>query len=162
MYVSKVISGGQTGADQGGLYAARDRNIATGGWAPRGYRTENGSEVELLKGFGLKEASSSNYTWRTEMNVRDSDLTLLFATKPTSSGSLKTMEYCLSLGKPFFFVKTLHVTESKLAKLIKYYFMDYYEQERPLVLNIAGNRESVSPGIQEFTRRFLSESFTYL
>ena len=51
----KIISGGQTGADLGGLEGARDAGIETGGWAPAGYRTEIGDQEELLKGFGLKE-----------------------------------------------------------------------------------------------------------
>jgi hypothetical protein len=33
--LSKVVSGGQTGADQGALHAPRAADIATGGWAPR-------------------------------------------------------------------------------------------------------------------------------
>jgi hypothetical protein len=37
-----VISGGQTGADQGGLRATRACGIPTGGWAPRGWLTEAG------------------------------------------------------------------------------------------------------------------------
>jgi hypothetical protein len=35
-----IISGGQTGADQGGLFAAEILKIKTGGYAPKGYRTE--------------------------------------------------------------------------------------------------------------------------
>ena len=35
----KVISGGQTGADQAGLVAARRFGIPTGGWMPRGWKT---------------------------------------------------------------------------------------------------------------------------
>ena len=37
-----IISGGQTGADQGGLLAARKSGIQTGGWCPLGWRTELG------------------------------------------------------------------------------------------------------------------------
>ena len=29
-----IVSGGQTGADQGGLEAAKEAGIRTGGWAP--------------------------------------------------------------------------------------------------------------------------------
>jgi hypothetical protein len=34
--LTRLISGGQTGADQGGLRAARAAGIETGGWAPLG------------------------------------------------------------------------------------------------------------------------------
>ena len=37
---SKIISGGQTGADMGGLLAAKDLGIRTGGWMPKGWLTE--------------------------------------------------------------------------------------------------------------------------
>lgn len=38
----KIVTGGQTGADQGALLAARAAGIATGGWAPLGWMTEDG------------------------------------------------------------------------------------------------------------------------
>lgn len=38
----KIISGGQTGADQGALQAAHSLNIPTGGYAPFNYNTELG------------------------------------------------------------------------------------------------------------------------
>ena len=38
----KIESGGQTGADQAGLRAARAERLETGGWAPKGWETEEG------------------------------------------------------------------------------------------------------------------------
>lgn len=38
----RIISGGQTGADQGALVAAKQLGIETGGWTPRGFLTEAG------------------------------------------------------------------------------------------------------------------------
>ena len=35
--LEKVITGGQTGADQGALRAARAAGIPAGGWAPLGW-----------------------------------------------------------------------------------------------------------------------------
>jgi hypothetical protein len=40
----KIISGGQTGVDRLALDVAKSLNIATGGTAPNGYLTENGSD----------------------------------------------------------------------------------------------------------------------
>lgn len=62
--VEKIISGGQTGADRGGLEAARTLGIPTGGTAPRGYLTETGPD-ESLREFGLTESKSSAYVVRT-------------------------------------------------------------------------------------------------
>src|SRR4051794_20445226 len=43
MALTRVISGGQTGAAQAGLHAARRGGLPTGGWAPRGWLVENGT-----------------------------------------------------------------------------------------------------------------------
>ena len=48
-----VISGGQTGVDQAALRAARSCGIPTGGWAPRGWLTEDGP-APWLADYGLK------------------------------------------------------------------------------------------------------------
>ena len=40
--IGKIISGGQTGVDQAALRAAKACGIPTGGWAPKGWRTEDG------------------------------------------------------------------------------------------------------------------------
>ena len=45
--IERVISGGQTGSDQGRLRAARACSIATGGGAPRGWLTEAGPALRL-------------------------------------------------------------------------------------------------------------------
>lgn len=53
--LTKIISGGQTGADEGGLEGARLLGIPTGGTAPKGYRTENGPNLTLRDTYGLVE-----------------------------------------------------------------------------------------------------------
>jgi hypothetical protein len=52
--LTKVISGGQTGADQAGWRAARAFGIPTGGWMPLEFRTERGPCPELAA-FGAVE-----------------------------------------------------------------------------------------------------------
>ena len=49
-----IISGGQTGADQAGLHAARRAGLPTGGTAPRLWMTEDGP-APWLADFGLVE-----------------------------------------------------------------------------------------------------------
>jgi hypothetical protein len=43
MRVAKVVSGGQTGADRGGLEASQRCGVPTGGWVPHGRRAEDGA-----------------------------------------------------------------------------------------------------------------------
>lgn len=47
--IEKVISGGQTGADVGGVLAARLHHIKTGGWMPKGWKTLNGARLTRRK-----------------------------------------------------------------------------------------------------------------
>ena len=64
--VERIVSGGQTGVDQGALLAAIDLQIEHGGWCPKGRICEDG-QISLR--FQLKESHSSKYSIRTEQNV---------------------------------------------------------------------------------------------
>ena len=44
MLISKIISGGQTGADRAALDVAIEFGIPHGGWIPKGRKTERGLE----------------------------------------------------------------------------------------------------------------------
>lgn len=83
--IEKIISGGQTGADQGGLLAAKELGIKTGGYIVRAYMTENGPAPWLAE-YGLIELPDYNYPARTRKNVQESDATALFG-RLTERGS---------------------------------------------------------------------------
>lgn len=151
MKISKVISGGQTGADQAGLFAARESNIATGGWAPKGWRTDDGSSPWLAD-YGLEEHSSSAYPPRTRTNVSQSDLTLIFGNS-SSPGCTLTKRCCNELNKPFELIK--HFSGSEMDKII----LRLDSLPDNLTINIAGNREKSLPGIGEKTKMFLKMLF---
>lgn len=99
MILRKVISGGQTGADQAGLMAAFKCGIETGGTAPSNYYTDNGPNP-LLELLGLKAEGS--YRQRTIKNVKDSDGTVLITVTPNSSGSVLTRNEAIRQSKPFY------------------------------------------------------------
>lgn len=150
MRVVQVISGGQTGADQGALFGARDCNIATGGVAPQGWRTDVGP-APWLASFGLYEHTNSRYDSRTAENVRISDGTLWFG-RPieASAGGLCTQRAAKLYGKPLIPVQWPapdadwgRIAIETAAKL------DFR------VLNIAGNRERLNPGITGACRGFI-------
>jgi hypothetical protein len=87
--IKTIISGGQTGADRGGLIAAKSLKLPHGGWIGKYFLTENGSEPWLEEEFGLQpveQSGSNGYRTRTKHNVRDSDGTIRIAANFTSSG----------------------------------------------------------------------------
>jgi hypothetical protein len=125
----KVISGGQTGADRIGLIVAKELGLETGGTAPKGYRTENGPNLELRDLFALTEAETSNYGVRTEINVKDADLTVIFG-DITSQGTSLTIHLCNKHRKKY-------VANPMVIELVK-----ALRDNNVKVLNVAGNRGS--------------------
>src|SRR3954447_21659974 len=88
--LDKIISGGQSGADQAGWRAAKAFGIPTGGFMPRGFRTEDGPRPDFAELYGAVAMETESYPARTEANVRDSDATLWFGTT-VSAGYHATM-----------------------------------------------------------------------
>lgn len=150
MMVERIISGGQTGADQGGLLAARDLGIPTGGYAPRGWLTESGPAADLLKPFGLEEATSPRYPHRTAKNVFASDATVLFGNS-NSTGTRLTWRLCRERKHPVYVVS--NPAGMRDADIVG--FRAWLSSNRVRTLNVAGNRESRNPSIGEAVRRFL-------
>ena len=83
--IDKIVSGGQTGADRAALDVALELGLSTGGWIPRGRRAEDGAIPERYE--ELVESDSESYERRTELNVRDSDATVVFSFGPPTGGS---------------------------------------------------------------------------
>lgn len=147
--VFKIISGGQTGADTGGLYGARDAGIPTGGFAPYSFCTEKGYAPWLGTKFGLVD-SGTNYKQRTAMNVGAADITLWFGSCSGSAGYWATRNAAMKLGKRFKEIKDMDAT--RLANLL----------DQHKIVNIAGNRESYHPGICQSTRKRIATSLTMI
>jgi len=140
----KIISGGQTGADRGALEGAKTSGLSTGGTAPLGYQTENGPDP-VLAAFGLEESQSKDYAIRTEQNVIDADATVIFAEDLESNGTKLTIELAKKHNKSI----VINPTIEKLKEFAK----------DKKILNIAGNRESVSPGIQAKVAKIIKTAF---
>ena len=96
--ITRLISGGQTGADRAALDAARELGIETGGWVPRDRRAEDGRVPERYP--NMKETDSADPAVRTECNVRDSDGTVVFSHGEVSGGTKWTVEVSGRLRKP--------------------------------------------------------------
>ena len=144
--VTKIISGGQTGVDTIGLQVAKELGIETGGTAPKGFLRERGVDSEDISSYGLTEITSEQqddytkrkgkrdpYTGRTELNVRNSDGTVYFATDADSAGKKATERSAKEWNKPFLLNPT--------AKQLRQWLID----NNIKTLNVAGNRGSKLP-----------------
>lgn len=141
--LERIISGGQTGADRASLEAAKELGILTGGYAPKGYKTENGQDLSLKELFGLIETDSYAYNFRTIMNISRSDGTVIFGLLD-SPGSKFTIKMVNKLKKPL-------LTNPRSPEE----FINWILQNNIKTLNCAGNRESVRPGIHNRVKTFL-------
>lgn len=149
--VSKIISGGQEGADRGGLYAGLLLELDTGGTAPKGWRVEGGYDPSLAD-YGLVQHELSSYPPRTRQNVQDSDGMLVFGDM-RSAGSALTLRCCAGEGKPATCVSWRAGEPVPLGQVAL--FRAWLVAERVRVLNVAGNRESKQPGIHDAVVAFL-------
>lgn len=155
MFLERVISGGQTGADRAGLAAARAAGLATGGWMPRGFLAHDGPHPEFAERYGLRETASDRYRPRTAMNVQHSCGTVRFATVWDSPGELLTLAMCRKYRNPHLDITPGGpVTPAAVAAWVGEY--------RIRVLNVAGNSERTSPGIEEVVAEFLGAVFRLL
>ncbi len=144
----KIISGGQNGADLGGLLAAEALgSIRTGGFMPLGFKTEDGNFPEYAERFGMVALESSNYALRTIKNVKESDVTLVFAYDVYSYGTQLTIAQCKKQGKPVLVTwlgdYSSDVHDDKI--------IEFLNKHQPKIINVAGNRESKHPGICKMT-----------
>ncbi len=99
--IKKIISGGQTGADQAGLDAAIKLDIPHGGWIPKGRLTENSP---LPDKYQLDEMPTISYIDRTEQNVVDSDGTLIVSHGKLTGGSKLTRELAMENGQTWLHI----------------------------------------------------------
>jgi hypothetical protein len=164
----KVISGGQSGADQGAWRAARRFSIPTGGWMPKGFMTEDGPRPEFAALYDAVEHESPEYPPRTRANVMEADLTLVFDARYKGSGRLddlspgsrlavltamwegkRSIVFAVELGKPI---------DPKCSTAAA----DRLRSHGVQVLNVAGNRESKAPGIGAWVEAYLCAVFRLL
>ena len=149
-YPKKIISGGQTGVDRAALDVALELNIPCGGSCPKGRLAEDGVIDER---YPLQETDSPEYPVRTEMNVKNSDATLIITNGPVTGGTARTLELAKKYRKTNLVVD---FSKGKDPAIVK----KWLDFNKVGTLNIAGPRESKEPGIHdravEFLRKVLS------
>lgn len=146
--VKRIISGGQTGADRGGLDASIALGIPHGGYCPLGRKAEDGV---IPACYNVEETKQPTYPPRTALNVRYSDGTIIFNLgKEMERGCQLTIELCCQMRKPFCVISG----DDPPVKTIQ----DFLEKHYISTLNIAGNRESKSPGLQKYVKEVIVEA----
>lgn len=174
----RIISGGQTGADQGGLWAGAMLGFPTGGVAPNRWQTETGP-APWLEAFGLttldravaasgelyypKATDPAGYALRTRKNVLAASGTVLFG-DVAERGTGLTLDLCKRLGKPYLVIPNPLAGgewDSSILVLLRRFFddLDFWQADNDSVLNVAGNRESKMPGLMAATTRLLRDAF---
>lgn len=150
--IRKIISGGQTGADQAALDAAIKLGIPHGGWIPRGRLTEEGP---LPAKYELREMPGSGYAPRTEQNVIDSNGTLIISHGELSEGSDYTRKMAIKHQRPWLHINLNKTPAFKAATLISAWIAENSIE----ILNVAGPRESKDDRIYQDVLKIIESTY---
>ena len=148
MMLRKVISGGQTGVDRAGLDAALAAGIPVGGYCPKGRKAEDGAIPSI---YPLHELDSSAYSRRTEMNVVESNGTLIFNKGHLTQGTKLTHDFTAKHLKPCLIVQLDAEQMIDPLQVIR-----WLQGHQIAILNVAGPRES------KFSKGIYREVYSYL
>jgi len=151
--IKTIVSGGQTGADRAAFDFALEHGIEIGGFVPKGRRAEDGKISASYP--NLVETAKRNYMERTELNVQNSDATLIISHGKLTSGSLLTKKFAEKHQKPFLHIDFLESTIEESVKKTQKWLASIKCKR----LNIAGSRASTDAEIYEKTKLFLAELF---
>ena len=154
--IAKIISGGQTGADRGGLDAAIDSAVPHGGWCPKGRISEEGV---IPAHYNLVETKSTAYPTRTEANIVDAHCTVVFTFGKPTGGSKKTVALAEKHQRSCLCLDLSILTDEAAAREILEWLSPggltmpglVVPPPNPVV-NVAGSRESKAPGIHQRVR----------
>jgi hypothetical protein len=149
-FVQRIVSGGQTGVDRGALDAAIELGIEHGGWCPRGRIAEDG---RISTKYRLRETETSDYPARTELNVLNSDGTLILFRHRLVGGTDLTRRLAAKCGKPCLLVNLGKKADPSPVR-------QWIMENEIRVLNIAGPRESSCPGIRQAAFDFVCTLLT--
>lgn len=179
MTIAKIVSGGQTGVDRGAIAAypppagvrdpwgsehaersecrALKLGFPYGGMIPNGRKAEDG--IVPLEFTAMTKSESDDYRFRTRWNAEHSDATLILSFSPTlEGGTQRTRQYCMNARKPYFVDNPSSPAIAK-GTLKVAGWLDKVRKKNggaPIVLNVAGPRESKTPGIAAATETYVA------
>jgi len=144
-----LITGGQTGVDRAALDFALENGIPCGGFCPKGRKAEDG---RIDNRYPLTETNSDNYSERTIQNVQQSEGIVIFFDNHIDPGTQFTIDACRKLCKSCLLMNVATPRDKEI-------FLEWLRKNNISRLNIAGPRESFSPGIYKKVRKVLDQFF---
>jgi hypothetical protein len=156
-----IRSGGQTGVDRAALQVAVALRIRYGGWCPKGGWAEDSPTPPGVRTQypALVETPSADPRQRSAWNVRDSDATMLVVNGDSSdSPGTEFTRICAALifQRPILVVR---VDDRQSVTDAQGSLVELLGEKSPttFALNVAGPRESESPGIEGLAAAVLRE-----
>jgi hypothetical protein len=135
-----IVSGGQSGVDRAAMEFALMHDLPVRGWCPQGRLAEDGVIPARIP---LQESKSPEPALRTELNVYDSDATLILTFDEVKDGTVLTEECAAVFKKPVLIFQI--ITDASKSEVVQ--FRNWIEKNNIKILNIAGPRESFRPGV---------------
>ncbi len=150
--INKIISGGQTGADQAALDVAIALQLDYGGWLPPGRMTERGP---LPSKYKMQVMEKGGYPDRTRKNVEVADGTLIISHGSLLGGSALTANYAKKRHKPCLHIDLDSHHSTSHTRLVQSWLCE----KKITILNVAGPRASSDQRIYDATMHLLKEVF---
>jgi hypothetical protein len=144
----KIISSGQSGADRAALDVAIKLNIPHGGWASEGELAVDGS---MSAKYRLRETRSSSNEVQAELNVVDSDGTLIMTRGPLNRILAYVREAAARHQKPWLYVDLSESDAFHAAFEIESWLL----RNNIEVLNVAGPRDGSDSDLYQATKSIL-------
>jgi hypothetical protein len=152
----KLISGGQTGADQAALRAAVDLGLDHGGWCPPDRASEAGPipaefDLQPTPQDRSPDAPHIPRSQRTEWNVRDADATLIVRPahlEAADPGTDWAIRCAARYDKPQLVIDPADPAAATALQ-------EWLAAHAVKTLSIGGPSESTAPGIGARTYAFL-------
>jgi hypothetical protein len=140
--IKKIISDGQTQADQAVLDVAIKLGFSHGGWIPKGRITRTGT---LPGKYGLKEMPTDSYSECIEQNIKDSKGTLIISCGKLSGDPDYARKMTLKHKRQLLGIDLTQTIAFQAASLIK----DWIELRHIDVLYVIGPKGNIDPDMEK-------------
>ena len=151
--IKKIITGGQTEADQAALDMAIRLRIPHGGWTTKDRFAETGSLPERFK---LQEMQTDNYSECIKQNVIDSMVTLIISYGALTGDLDYARKMALRHRRQILGIDLNQMDDAKAAILLN----DWIQLYRIDFLHVIGPDAEVNPYVRHQTENILAGAFT--